>query len=254
MGKYLKRTVRCGKIVEVDKYYAPRFGTKGAPRGKQKAETPEDVAATNMRNAIRKLRWLLNTNFDASGFHMVLTYRKGDRPDPEEARRRMDRFLRELRSKAKRAGSELKYIHVTEYAAKSIHHHFIVSGVGVKEAQASWKYGRIHATPLDESGNYAALAEYLVKETKRTYADAAAPYGKRWCASKNLKQPEVIVEEVHAESWRKNPKPIKGYEIVPDSVMVGVHDATGAPWQRYWMQEIPERKDENGKRKKRSCV
>ena len=115
--------------------------------------------------------------------------------------------------------------------------------------QAAWPHGRIHATPLDGSGQYGVLAEYLVKETRRTFRDADAPYGKRWCASRNLKQPEITVEEVHAESWRKTPKAPRGYEIVPDSVQTGVHETTGAPWQRYWMIKTEE--NEHGKRERK---
>lgn len=248
MGCYLKRTVRCGRVVEIDKYFAPRYG-KRAARGDVREATPEDVAAVNERNAVRRLRWLLNTNFGAESLHIVLTYRRDARPAPEEARHNMDRLLRRLRAEAKREGHELRYIHVTEYRARAIHHHLIVDGVDTRTVQAAWPHGRIHATPLDGSGQYGVLAEYLVKETRRTFRDADAPYGKRWCASRNLKQPEITVEEVHAESWRKTPKAPRGYEIVPDSVMTGVHETTGAPWQRYWM--IRQEEDKNGKRERK---
>ena len=38
----MKRTVRCGRVVEIDKYFAPRYG-KRAARGDVREATPEDV-------------------------------------------------------------------------------------------------------------------------------------------------------------------------------------------------------------------
>ena len=238
MGAYIKRVVRCGAVIEVEKYYAPAYGRNGRRRAPKTCPTPEDVARVNEKNAINRLRWLINANFGAGDLHAVLTYRKADRPDEQEARRRLQRSLRIQRKEARESGDELKYIHATEYKRRAIHHHMIVSGVTLEQLQAAWPWGRVHVTPLDASGEYGTLAAYLVKETRNTFADGSAPFAKRWCASRNLVQPEIRKEIVHAESWRKLPKAIKGYILVPDSVEVGVHEVTGQPWQRYWMRRI----------------
>lgn len=238
MGEYIRRTVRCGKVIEVEKYYAPTYGRNGRRRAPKTEPTPEDVAKVNEKNAVNRLRWLINANFGAGDLHAVLTYRKTDRPDEQEARRRLQKSLRIQRKTAKASGDELKYIHATEYKRAAIHHHMIVHGVKLEQLQAAWPWGRVHVTPLDASGEYGTLAAYLVKETSKTIADGTAPFAKRYCASRNLIQPEIRYEVVHAESWRKVPKAIKGYILVPDSVEVGVHEVTGAPWQRYWMRKI----------------
>ena len=238
MGAYIRRIVKAGKVIEVEKYFAPVYGRHGRRRAPKSCPTPEDVARANEKNAINRLRWLLNANFGAGDLHAVLTYRKADRPDEQEARRRLQRSLRIQRKEARESGDELKYIHATEYKRRAIHHHMIVSGVTLEQLQAAWPWGRVHVTPLDRSGEYGTLAAYLVKETSKTIADGTAPFAKRYCASRNLVQPEIRTEVVHAESWRKLPKALKGYILVPQSVQVGVHEVTGAPWQRYWMRRI----------------
>lgn len=267
MGAYIKRTVRAGKVIEVEKYYAPTYGRNGRRRAPRTAPTPEDVARVNEKNAVNRLRWLLNANFRGGDLHAVLTYRRDDRPDveaasraaradadsqpntPQEensaacsaeniARARLQKALRILRKTARASGTVLKYVHATEYKRRAIHHHLIVSGVTLDQLQDAWPWGRIHATPLDASGEYGTLAAYIVKETRTTFRDGAAPFAKRWCASRNLVQPEIKTEVVHAESWRKLPRAPRGYILVPDSVEVGVHEVTGQPWQRYWMRKI----------------
>ena len=238
MGEYIRRTVRCGKVIEIEKYYAPAYGRHGHRRAPKIAPTPEDVTRVNEKNAVNRLRWLINANFGAGDLHAVLTYRREDRPDEAEARIRIQKCLRLLRKTARTSGTILKYIHAAEYKRRAIHHHMIVSGVTLAQLQAAWPWGRVHVTPLDASGEYGTLAAYLVKETRATFTDGTAPFAKRWCASRNLIQPEIRYEVVHAESWRKLPRALKGYILVPDSVEVGVHEVTGQPWQRYWMRQI----------------
>ena len=236
MGCYIQKTISAGNIVEVQKYYAPRYGGQRRQRGENRNVTPEDVAAGNERRSIQRLRWLLNANFVRGDCHAQLTYRKDQRPDAEEARRRLQKFLRQARRKLAREGRELKYVHVTEYESTAIHHH-VVCNLRLNEVQDLWPWGLVRGTPMD-GDDYTALAEYLVKETKRTFRRQDAAFARRWCASRNLAQPVIRKKVVRADSWRKVPKAIRGYILVPDSVEVGVHEVTGAPWQRYWMRKI----------------
>ena len=238
MGAYIRRIVKAGKVIEVEKYFAPAYGRNGRRRAPKTAPTPEAAAKVNEKNAINRLRWLINANFSGGDLHAVLTYRRDDRPDEAEARARIQKALRILRKTARDSGTVLRYRHATEYKRRAIHHLMIVSGVTLEQLQAAWPWGRVHVTPLDSSGEYGTLAAYLVKEPSKTIADGTAPFAKRYCASRNMVQPEIRTEVVHAESWRKLPKAIKGYILVPDSVEVGVHEVTGQPWQRYWMRRI----------------
>ena len=98
-----------------------------------------------------------------------------------------------------------------------------------------WPYGRPHITPLDSSGNYAQLASYLIKETSRTFSKPGAATRKRWTQSKGLKKPVVKYKIIPADKWVKEPRPKKGYYIPKDSIVSGVDDFTGMPYQRYIM-------------------
>ncbi|MFR3120007.1 MAG: hypothetical protein ACLTOJ_22000 [[Clostridium] symbiosum] len=71
------------------------------PRQKK---TPEEVKKTNERNRIKRLYRKIAMNFDYGDFHMQLTYRKNDRPTPEEAREVLREFLRQLRKIYKARG------------------------------------------------------------------------------------------------------------------------------------------------------
>ena len=119
---YVKETYICGSYVEIRKYYSSRYGKKGVKRGPYREPTREEVETINERQAITKLRRLIETNFTYGDFHLVLTYRKEDRPTAPEAKKRREKFLRKLRAAYASFGGELKYICVTEKEARSIHH------------------------------------------------------------------------------------------------------------------------------------
>jgi len=104
----------------------------------------------------------------------VLDYirRKGE-PDrtPEQMRQDIDVFLRECRKEYRKAGLEFKYIHVMEIGKKGArHHHLVVNKIDTEILQRCWYkayegHNRVKVFPLDDSGNYAELASYLIKYT-----------------------------------------------------------------------------------------
>jgi hypothetical protein len=247
---YVEKTTWAGKTIEKEKYFTARYNKKGIARGKNKNPTSEQVAAINERNAETTLRRLVNHNFKPGDVHLTLTYEKDQRPSPEESKKELASFLRKARTLYKRGGEKLKYITVTEYKNKAIHHHLIVNivnGVSTKELNKMWGKGRPKFTYLDESGQYAALAHYLIKETRKTYAEAGGASGRRWNPSKTLKKPKTKIEIVKAKEWRKEPKPLKGYILETDSIREGYHDFTGWPFQAYSMVKVPEReRNRNG--------
>ncbi|MBQ0100692.1 MAG: hypothetical protein KBS39_04220 [Lachnospiraceae bacterium] len=76
-----------------------------------------------------------------------------------------------------------------------------------------------------------------MKETNRTFRENGNPYKKRYSCSRNLKKPEVTVEVVKANEWRKKPSMPKqleaaGYMIEEDSIVRDV-DIFGFPFLRY---------------------
>lgn len=235
---YMQETAVAGKTVEVYKYHSCRTsGKKGEPRAQNRKPTPEQMEKANERNAIKKLRLTIAENFTESDAHIVLTYKKNNRPTTEEARKNIEKFLRDLRRYYKKQEMELKYIVVTEYLNVGIHHHLIINSIDTREITKLWPHGRPHITYLDSEGTYEKLAEYLVKETRKTFKDDNAVMKKRWSCSKNLKQPVIKKKVIKREKWAKEPKPKKGYYIQKDSVVNGTHNYNGYefPFQFYRM-------------------
>lgn len=244
---YIKRTVKAGKTLEIKKYFSARGIIKEKGRGVKEKPTPEDVAKQNEKNAIEKLRWLLNANFEGGDLFLALTYdSKLPPPEREKAKKDIEVFLRKARGIYKKEGKEFKYIAVTEYEAKRIHHHIVCNKIDARELWELWEkqcgHGAMRTRYLDGSGQYAELAEYLVKETKRTFRLNNGVGRKRWNASKNLTQPEIKKEVIERNSWRKDPQPIKGYWLDKGSIESGVCGIYETPYQEYRLYKIEDRK------------
>ena len=64
-------------------------------------------------------------------------------------------------------------------------------------------------------------------------------FKKRWNSSRNLIIPEPKIEIVSADDWKKDPVVPKGFMLVPDSLIYGVSEVTGYPYQFYRLVQIP---------------
>lgn len=240
---YLKKTIIAGRTIEIRKSYAARYGCRGGRREKNHRPTPEDQRRVNERKAIDTLTWRLNANFGLGDVHLVLGYRRDENPTPEQARRHLEDFLRRARKYCAAQGKPLRYVTVTEYKRTRLHHHLVLPELPAAVLYALWPHGRPHPTPLDGSGNYRRLAEYLVKETAAAFREGDAPYKKRWNQSKNLKEPTIRVEVVNARTWSREPRPRKGYALDKDSLRQGVHEITGYPYQYYTLVRLRPEKE-----------
>lgn len=179
-----------------------------------------------------KLRLLLNANFRPGDLFLMLTY-KDDAPSPAEAKKCLEKFMRNLRAQYKAENLECKYISVTEYKNTRIHHHIVLNSIDPRKVQAAWIYGLVRSESL-YGYDFAGLAAYLIKETKKTFKDADSPSRKRWNQSKNLIIPKPIVCVVKAKEWRKKPRSRKGYIIETNSIVNDVN-IFGTPYQFYRM-------------------
>ena len=65
---------------------------------------------------------------------------------------------------------------------------------------------------------------------------------------RNLKKPVEKVEIIRANTWKEDPKPVKGYELVKDSVKSGVSEVTGYGYQYYMLLRVD--KEQKGKKQK----
>jgi len=251
---YVERVTKAGNTIEIERYFTSRYKKKGISRGDKVKPTKEEQEKVNTRQAERKLRILINANYGYGDYHLVLDYirRKGE-PDrtPEQMRQDIDVFLRECRKEYRKAGLEFKYIHVMEIGNKGArHHHLVVNKIDTEILQRCWYkayegHNRVKVFPLDDSGNYAELASYLIKYTgTHKKGTDGALQGKRWNCSKNLVRPEPEYRIISdREYFKKEPKAIKGYYVDKNSVSMGVHSPEyyGYGYLRYTLVKITDR-------------
>ena len=215
---YIIEVVRAGSTVEVSKYYSSRFNKRGIGRGKRKSLTTKEQREVNKRAAEKKLRRLINENFQEGDTHLVLDYKLSERPTGREGKK------------------------------GALHHHLVINTpdeVSQRAITKAWKgRGRTHFNPLDDTGQYAKLAAYLIKQSDGMLKDPDALQGKRWNSSKNLRKPTVIRKEpIKDKGWYNRiarlPKKLeKSYYLDGDSVREGIHEKTGYTFFTYTFVKI----------------
>lgn len=238
---YFKTTVKAGATIEVTKSYTKRIGVK--VKGDREKPTAEEMEKVNQMNAERTLRLKINANFGVDDPFITLTYRKDERPTPEQAKKNIKKVIDSLRKEFKKLGVDLKYINVTEYKNKAIHHHLLINHIEgedvSKMVRRLWKFGRPDFKYLDDTGQYKDLAAYLIKETSKTYKENDGGHKQRYSCSRNLIMPTPKTEIIKkAQRWMADPKPIKGYYIDKDTVYNGIDPFTGREYQKYTMVRL----------------
>lgn len=209
-------------------------GLHNKARAMKRSVTREQVRENNDRLAVRNLMLLLNNNFDGTGAHYTLTYE--DKPTIEQAAKDRENFLRRM----KRAVPGIKYIAVTEYTNVRIHHHIVMSTSDVDLVKKIWGRGIVKPALLSDSGDYTKLAEYLVKDTNKTFRSEDGVHKHRWSSSRNLKKPAIRRAEVSVRELEDDPKPLKGFYIPAERIRRYTHPVTGIEYLEYLMIAIDE--------------
>lgn len=229
--KVIRETCVAGATMDVSVKMSPySISGKRAPKGKP---TTEAVMKNNDRLAVRNLTRLINTNFYPGDFHITLTY--AEVVSRREAEQILKRFLRRMRAEFRKREKELYYIAVTEYESHRIHHHIVMSYIDEQVIYEQWMHGYVKFSTLDRSRNYRRLAEYLIKETQKTFRDPSNATKRRWSGSRNLKRPVVKREMVSMKQLFDDPKPLKGYEIDQDTIRRFEHPCTRLEHLEYMM-------------------
>lgn len=256
MGYQTKTTV-AGPRLEAEVY--PIFGRDTVAtlrRAKKTNVTPERVQRLNRERSIRHLIQLADANFSEKDIHLTLTYRNA--PTYERARKDMRNFCLRLKRAREKAGlPELKYIYTIEGnedgKKERIHIHMLTNGdMDREEIERIWEKGRANADRLqpDENG-LEAIARYLVKQQKNK---------RKWCASRNLKQPKWrtsdsrcsrgqvkrIAFDIRNEAKVQMEKIYPGYQFV--SCQVRYSDIVDGAYIRCVMRRLPGRGKQNDRR------
>lgn len=242
---FLKVQCDAGKTRDYEYYYTVTYNSTGKrARGKKEKPTKEAQRSVNLRKAKKMLARILNANFNGRDYYITFTYRKDSRPaGKEEMRRQIRKLLDRLRSVQKRAGMELKYVWVAEVGKKGAAHiHMVLNRIEIGKVRDAWEHGFIHVTPLDSSGQYRKLADYMVKYAVDTEAAIGEMVGKRYNPSRNLKRPTPKKRIIMSK--KKIPEGIDvpaGWYLDKDSVQRGIHEFTGFAYLSYALVKIDER-------------
>lgn len=233
---YVMETCYAGATIEVTKYYSRK--SKDKERSPQGNCTSATMRKVNQKNSLKRLRRTLNTNFLDGDIFLTLTYENDSTMSIEDALCELKNFLRRLRYHYKRSGCNLKYISVTEYHDKRVHHHLVINRNEVCNSSDYWTKGFASMKKLHTCGDYTRLAWYLLKETNHTIWQIDSPISKRWNSSRNLQKPVVKKTKVPSKSWRISPRAVKGYRLLKNSLELGYDNISGHVWQFYMMLKL----------------
>lgn len=234
---YIRKRFFCGWVIEVEECHNGRYGAPGMKRAKREKPTPEQIAKQNQWRKERDIRRLLETNFDEYDYWLTLTYRIGNRPpDMAQAKKQVQKFLRQMRDAYKIRGQPLKYIVVTEIGSRGgIHHHIVLNRTegGDKLVTKYWPYGGANITLLRGKGEYRKLADYIAKQP----GDNAVK--EKWYSrSRNLQKPRVEKQVMRRRTFSREIRVPKGYYLDKDSVFQGENRVTGHPYRYYSLVKI----------------
>lgn len=218
---FYRDVIIAGRTKLVSLRAVTRTYEKGQKRKPKSNPTPEAVAKLNFRNSVKTLTAKLNHNFQPGDYLLTLTYQ--DAPTETEARKDLERFLRNLHNHCKKRNVRYKWIAVTEYKHHRIHHHVVMSRLDVELIAEKWKYGYVDVKPLDDTGNYYKLAEYLLKETEKTFREAGSPSKRRYSCSRSIVTPETRREKISSRKVSDEIQVPKGYYLDEDTVRVYDH-------------------------------
>lgn len=192
---YREKRIVSGNMLEVEIYPITNRERRKS-RGRKKKESRIAQKNLNDKNAKKHLVRLVNANFTDKDLYITTTYDDENLPNSEEeAQKDIRNYIRRLKGYRKRRGMpDMKYIAVVEYREKTegkairIHHHIIMDGeVDRDTVERLWKKGRCNAQRLQANEfGYEEVARYIAKDPKGK---------KRWIQSKNLKQPEVKIND-----------------------------------------------------------
>lgn len=233
---YKQEICKAGKTKQFTYYYSVRADQKGGSRRAKENKTSEAQKKVNSRQAIKKLTWILNENFDGTSLYVTWSYEKDKRPaEKGQLRSDVEKLLRKLRQIYKKDGKELKYVWVAERGERGAAHiHMVVNEIEARKLKGCWDKGWITIKPMDDSGQYAKLANYFVKYSEKTMKTEEGFGGRRYNSSKNLKIPEPEKKTVSSRNaYSHNIQIPSGWYLDRDSVAEAWHEVTGFMYFTY---------------------
>ncbi len=227
--------------------YPGNYGAPGRKREGRKGRTPEQIERQNEFNRIRRLQRIILANFrPGESWHLTLGY-GDDKPETEEeAKKRLRKFLSQMRKVLNAAGMDFKWIAVTEVGkrGKAFHHHLIIEDLdGIHRlVKRLWKHGHDHWSDVYAKGEMEQLASYMVKKETKTGPDGKKITGTRYTHSRNnLIIPRPERQTMRRRRWPESPFVPKGWELIKDTLYDGENPVTGYPYRHYSLRRIAKK-------------
>lgn len=243
---YKKEVCKAGKTKQYTYYYSIRADKKEGSRKAKENKTSEAQKKVNSRQAIKKLTWILNANYDGTSQYITFSYAKDKRPEnPAALRKDVEKLLRGIRAAQKKAGTVAKYVWVPEVGERSAAHvHMCLNHIDTQVLKGLWDKGWITIKPMDDSGQYAKLAAYFVKYSEKTMKTAEGFGGKRYNSSRNLVIPEPEKTTIRSRNAYNHTIQVpSGWYLDKESVREAWHEVTGFMYFTYTLVK-------NGKKRK----
>ena len=227
--------------------YTPRgFGSHTRKRRLKLKDTTKAMNKYNNQRRAEKLQLLMLQNF-SKGYHVILDYPLGNRPETyEEAEENLKKCLYKISRRLKRQGKLFKYIAITERGKRreALHHHMIIEKKTsvIDELSEIWG-NHIKIFQMYEEGAYKDLAAYFCKiETKEEQAKGKSKYHR----SRNLKEPKTV-SRIVAGALSSEPYIPKDYEMIQGSYIDGFNEFAGVRFQKYMIKKLPKAAERQSK-------
>ena len=217
---YVKKTVSCGKVKFVKKYFASKHSQKKQEfRSTKSGKTSEAQEKINDKNKVERFSILANANFTTDDYFVTFTYKRENRPNSlDEARQEWNKVLRRLRIAYKKECEELKYLWCLEHKKYAWHFHLLANNaVNSKVFRSAWDFGKVHIENLDNR-EYHSVGEYMMKEQYIHEDDRKTKVQRCYGSSRNLFRPEAEVELLEDSNWAETPTEEEEWVLVEDSV------------------------------------
>lgn len=236
---YIKEICVAGNTIEISKYFSYRYHCPETDRQKKEELTSEAMKRINQRNAVKRLRRLLNTNFIDGDYLIRTDFNKVSVKDSVEMQTLTAKAIRKIKNAYRKNGLEFKYVYVKEIGPKgSKHLHMVCNRADVSLISDNWPYGYIHLDVLSSDGQYAKIAEYFIKYANKTEQTEGTLVGKRWYGSRNLLKPKISKKVITAKRFKGDPKDKRGYYVDKNSICYGISELTGFEYFTYTLIKI----------------
>lgn len=195
MGKERRKEITAGSLWMGVQYAAAYTPDPDARRQAKAMISTPARESLNARKSWQKLMLILACNFRPGDLVVTLTYREQHLPRTrEDADKQLTGFIRALRKKRGVAGTQLKYIRVTEgyHTGGRLHHHLILNTTqgDFETIRSLWRWGDdVDITHFGADGAE-RWAKYLTKEPRvlgRRYVG-----DRTWRASLHMIKPQIL--------------------------------------------------------------